>query len=449
LRVNNRLTDPIVVTSGTPEGSINSPEIFSIVYKVILDKLGIEELPSDMSKIDPKKVYYVIYADDLTFLSMDLSALGRTAEAFEDECVEFDLAMNRPKSKWMAFLPPNPTAGVFECEELSVSVHGEMLENVDTFTYLGYDLDCDLDDKAHTAKLNKRLLQAARATGQLLRDMKCGDLKSLKKYWVTLVMSQLYGSIFVDESDLEVDKAVGTFVKSALNLPHSFPHVVCEVLLGVRSARRVVLEQRMRFLLKVEGRLDSPVFSALLVDRGVLFRMGVGLNAMLASTLTYLDVLPTADYRVLFQNLIRALEQRDLADRSTRLLSACGRAFWTELLSDGMLPNALCSALCTLHYEQSRIVFLFLVDALRWTAFTSIQKCAACDEQFTSSHFFLCDRPFLSGQEWSIFLALCHNESWDEAIEHIFAVLKRWATGTSLFKPLFVLHVLEFVPSSD
>jgi hypothetical protein len=38
LRVNGRLGDPVVVTSGTPEGSINSPDIFNVVYAEILKK---------------------------------------------------------------------------------------------------------------------------------------------------------------------------------------------------------------------------------------------------------------------------------------------------------------------------------------------------------------------------------------------------------------------------
>jgi hypothetical protein len=416
--------------------------LFSIVYKVVLDRLGIEELPTDFSKIDPHKVYYVIYADDLTFLSLDTVALREVANEFAVECEEFDLEVNRPKTKWMVFLPPEYEAGLEL--DLEMSIMGEEIGNVDVFTYLGFDLDCELSDDGHAQKLNKRLLQAARATGQLLRDMKCSDLNSLRKYFVTLVMSQLYGSIFVNESQLEVDKAAGIFFKTALNLPPSFSHVLCVIFLGVRDVRRVVMEQRLKFLLKVEARPNSPVFSALLVDRCTLMPRGAGLNARLAASFTPLDVLLTTDYREHYSRLLHALEAKILRERVSVLLSAEGRAFWTELLIDGMFPVDLAKAVSCLHYEQARIMFLFLADGLRWSAMSCVQECASCKAPFTTSHFFLCDRPFLSGQEWSVLVRLCQEGLWTDMIELVFKTLKLWATQTSLFKPLFILHVLEF-----
>ncbi len=442
LRVNNRLSDPITVTSGTPEGSINSPELFSIVYKVVLDRLGIEELPSDLSKIDPKKVYYVIYADDLTFLSLDTVALKNTANEFAKECEEFDLEVNRPKTKWMVFLPTGHETRVEL--DLEMSILGERIENVDIFTYLGFDLDCELTDKGHVQKLNKRLQQSARATGQILKDMKCADLASLRKYFVTLVMSQLYGSIFIDDSRLEVDKAAGIFFKTAVSLPQSFLHVLCAIFLGVHDVRKVVFEQRLRFLMKVEARPNTPVFSALLVDRCMLMSLGVGLNARLAVTLNSLDVLPTIDYREQYSCLRQALELKIVREHASVLLSAEGRAFWTELLSDGMFPKDLANVVSSLHYEQARIMFLFLADGLRWSAMTCVQDCVSCKTPFTTAHFFLCDRPFLSGQEWSILMSLCQQGAWLDMIDLVFKTLKLWATQTSLFKPLFILHVLEY-----
>jgi hypothetical protein len=75
LRINGRLSDSFPVTSGTPEGSINSPEIFIIVYEAVLEELEIEELPEDLMKIERGKVYYIIFADNLSFF---LSRLGAT-----------------------------------------------------------------------------------------------------------------------------------------------------------------------------------------------------------------------------------------------------------------------------------------------------------------------------------------------------------------------------------
>jgi hypothetical protein len=259
-----------------------------------------------------------------------------------------------------------------------------------------------------------------------------------------MVMSQLYGSIFVDDTRLDVDKAAGIFFKTALSLPHSFPHVVCVLFLGIRDIRRVVLEQRLRFLLKVEARPNSPVFSALLLDRCVLMPLGVGLNARLTVTLLSLDLLPTTDYREHYSSLMQALELKIIRERTSALLAAEGRSLWTELLSDGTFPKELASVVSSLHYEQARIMFLFLSDGLRWSSLSNVQNCASCKIPFTISHFFFCDRPFLSGQEWAILVSLCQQRAWSDVIDLVFKTLKSWVTQTSLFKPLFSLHVLEF-----
>jgi hypothetical protein len=85
--------------------NIGSPEIFAMVYKVLLEELDIHELPDDPAQIDPTKVYYVVFADDLSFLFVDLQMLGRRAEEFKTRCAIFDMPMNAAKSKWMVFLP--------------------------------------------------------------------------------------------------------------------------------------------------------------------------------------------------------------------------------------------------------------------------------------------------------------------------------------------------------
>jgi hypothetical protein len=76
LRVNGRITKPFLVTSGTPEGSILSPEAFSLLFKMVLDALGVEELLDDLSKIDPSRIYYIAFADDLALFSFDLKVLA-------------------------------------------------------------------------------------------------------------------------------------------------------------------------------------------------------------------------------------------------------------------------------------------------------------------------------------------------------------------------------------
>jgi hypothetical protein len=437
------------VTSGTPEGSINSPELFNLVYRVVLGKLGIEELPTDYNEIDPHKVYYVVFADDLTFVSLNLRRLEQVANDFKREGAAFDLEVNAGKTKWMMFVPPDPKQSTGLCNPLELRLDNEVIENVDTFVYLGFELDCHLDDKAHIKRVSDRLMKAARATGQILRNMKCASLISLRKYFLTLVNSHLYGTLFVDVDLLDWARAVGVFIRSAFALPHSFPSSICVAILGLRSIRSKVTEERMRFMLRIEGKRGSPLFAALVHDRCFLMPLGYGLNDQFGKVLSSLDILCTLDYRPHYSKILQAVEAADMSGRNQALLGTGGRAFWTEVSSTGWLPIGLVSILSKLPTEEVRSFLLFLADSLRWTAFMSPNPCPFCAKEYLSSHFFCCaSAPFLTGREWDTFIALCRNEAWQDVVEVWFAVMKRWTT-TSVFKPQFTLSILEFVPEPD
>ncbi len=192
LRVNGKLTDSFPVTSGTPEGSINSPEIFAIVYKAVLQKLDIHELPTDFRLIERGKVYYIVFADDLSLFSLDLQPLEERTNEFDTECVDFHMKLNRAKSKWMAFLPETAPPDLPERSQWKISVGGELLENVEEFVYLGFKLDVKLNDNAHTRMVKERYIRAAQVTGQLMRDLQCVNLLNLRQFFLSRFPSALW-----------------------------------------------------------------------------------------------------------------------------------------------------------------------------------------------------------------------------------------------------------------
>jgi hypothetical protein len=259
-------------------------------------------------------------------------------------------------------------------------------------------------------------------------------------------MSQLYGVIFVDETLIEFSRAVGIFVRTALSLPAAFPNVVCVAMLHVKSLEQVVLEQRMKFLLKLEGDVEGPSFSALLHDRCCLMPAGVGLSARLGTQLQRLDVLPTVDYREAFSNLLQAIRTKSSVDIRASLLASSGRALWTELEVDGHIAQDLAAEMANLPYEQSRVLMLFFAGMLRWTALKTERKCQACSGQFTSSHFFSCDQAFLSGGEWSTLIVLCQNTAWSDVIRFIFEVLDGSNTRTCFVRVLHCVFSNFFRP---
>jgi hypothetical protein len=158
--------------------------------------------------------------------------------------------------------------------------------------------------------------------GKLVRDMRCTNPVTLRKFFLSLVFSQLYGVIFVRETEVEFERGVGIFFRTAMGLPETFPSVVALGFMGIKHVSMFVLEERSRFFLKLEGKVDSPGFSALVMDRCVLFPNGHGLNSLYGSHLVSCGILRTMDYRHHYQQMSVAIKGGLDAAHLTELLGA-------------------------------------------------------------------------------------------------------------------------------
>jgi hypothetical protein len=234
-------------------------------------------------------------------------------------------------------------------------------------------------------------------------------------------------------------------VKISLGLPDLFPYVVAVSLLGVKNVALFQTEQRIKLLSRWENNRDSPVFDALFVDRAFLFPCSVGLNAALGETLGTLDLSRTLDYRSHTPVIISQLQARIDMERRERLLMTEGRVFWTEFGECGTMPLGLKQALSQVSFEVARILFLLLGDSLCWSALKSpSRKCPHCSSKFTTEHFFSCQRFFAQDAGWRTFVALSRTDAWEDFLDFVMTVLKKWVLETPLFRPTFRLHVQEY-----
>jgi hypothetical protein len=354
------------------------------------------------------------------------------------------MLLNAGKTKWMVFLPETIPDEPLDVARWRIEIDGVAVENVDEFVYLGFRLDVALNDDAHVKMINDRFIKAAQVTGRLMNELRCVNLTNLRRFFVSLVFSQLYGLIFVDEKRIDFARGVGIFMRASLGLPSSFPHVVAAASLGVKHISMFQLEQRTKFLARWENGEKYPVFEMLCGDREVLFPLGVGLNARLGMVLGSMDFLVTLDYTCHFQLIRAALEAKLSSEHRGQLLMVEGRAFWTELSEDGYLCPDLKTVLSRLSHESLRIFVLFAADMLCWTALKQpTRSCRVCDAKFTSAHFFTCSRFFDQERGWAVLVGLMRSESWVDMMDYIFDVLRRWVTDTTLFKPSFRLQVME------
>jgi hypothetical protein len=278
-----------------------------------------------------------------------------------------------------------------------------------------------------------------------MRDLQCVSLINLRRFFLSLVFSQLYGLIFVDEGQVEFERGVGIFFKRSLGLQDSFPHVVAMAMLDIKHVSVFQFEQRSKFLLRWEKQERYPVFEALAADRIDLFPRGVGLNAKYGEMLHSLDLLRTFDFSEHYREIKTKLEARVGTRHMEGLLAAEGRAFWTILAPGGHLSNPLKQVLSRLAFECLRIVCQFLADTLCWTALRRPNRsCPFCKQKFTMAHFFSCPHFPTQNCAWTVFVEFCRVEAWEDVIDLIFYVLQTWVTSTDLFRDDFRLHVLEF-----
>jgi hypothetical protein len=178
----------------------------------------------------------------------------------------------------------------------------------------------------------------------------------------------------------------------------------------------------------------------------VLFPKGVGLNSQLGQVFVDHGISRTIDYTTHAHEIVPKLTAAIETERRTRLFSAEGRAFWTELGEDASLPPGFKQVLARLLFEANRIVTLLLADCLCWSALKRpLRLCPFCKEKFTTFHFFACPQFFRNEQGWKILVGLCRAESWEDVPDFIFTVLAKWVSETSVCRADFRLHVSEYV----
>jgi hypothetical protein len=190
LKINNKLTRVFFVNRGRKEGGINSPRIFNTVYAQVLKRLAISHFPANPRDFDPRRVYYLIFADDLVLISGDLKELERMTNELDHELGDVGMKVNAGKCKWMAYLPRILDPRTLSLPlDLSIRNHGSIIENVEEFKYLGFVTSFDLSHAKHRKARTVLMLLAARFTGKLMKSLEIKNFRSLKAYFHTLVGS--------------------------------------------------------------------------------------------------------------------------------------------------------------------------------------------------------------------------------------------------------------------
>jgi hypothetical protein len=449
LKINNKLTNIFFVNRGTKEGGINSPRIFNTVYAHVLNKLNITSFPSNVSDFDPRKVYYLIFADDLVLLSGDLGLLERCTNDLDDALADVGMSVNAKKCKWMAYLPRNLNLdSVLWPSRFAINHRGVLIENVDDFRYLGFQTRFDLAHTQHTNARVALLSLAARLTGRLLRSLEITSFRSLRAYFYSLVGSQLYSLSVYNFAELEYDRAIKQFLQECFNLPSSYPMVVAKFFLGIDDLVMQAFRARTNFFTRVLISQNSNAsLCAMGIDRGSLFPLGIGWNAAFQNLLG--DLLDFSSLDLSSPSVVFAARSElatALLQRRRERFRTSSSSFILDLFPSLSISPAFVEHLSEIPHESIRVVLIFFANMLQYTYFrSSTINCAFCNENISSRHLFDCSGISINPVcDWSAFVSDFHEEDYQSALDRLFLVIQRWSVVTNRFQPTLTTRLEEY-----
>ncbi len=450
LCINGGLTRNIFVNKGTKEGGINSPSIFNTAYESVLRKLDLKPFPDSLENFNTSAVYYLVFADDLVLLSANLSRLESVTRDLDRELRTLSMEINTDKSKWMMFLPTNPST-VPVASDLRLILNGIDLELVDEFTYLGFTIDCYGNMKTHAKKKTELMMLAARTVGKLFCQLEVSDLRSLRAYYYSLVGSQLYDHSCVTFSGQDVKRAQKIFLQEVFNLPDSFPIELASILLGVQDPQLMVFTARSRFITHLASSQTAVASAqAMLLNRTLLLPRGVGWNHELFAAVPSIPQISStnltspSEIAGLRENLTQAIQEERISTIRT------SRAFphVLEFFPSGAVNSSFGQFLGQIPFESSRIIIIFIGNLSRFSLLSTPDRaCPFCNQTLYSSHFFTCTRfpwEFQNALTWQNLVHLFVNRDWRQAASYLFQAFRQWDRITNIFRPGFRDRVTSY-----
>ena len=203
-----KLSPPFDIRCGVKQGCVLAPTLFSMYMAAMLMKLRrVDEHGISVryrhdgslfnlsrlrarSKTSSSVVLELQYADDAAAPASSEENLQSTVDAFVNAYELFGLRVSIKKTKVLAQVPPN-----YPNPPLNVRIHGELVEQVNRFTYLGSVLD---DGASLEHDLENRIKAAYSAFGRLGRRVfynhELTTRTKLMVYRAVVLPTLLYGS---------------------------------------------------------------------------------------------------------------------------------------------------------------------------------------------------------------------------------------------------------------
>jgi hypothetical protein len=131
VRHSSKMSDPIISNVGLKQGDPSSPILYMLFVNDILESINSDI--QNLFSIDTIKLFTILYADDTVIFSLSPDSLQSMLNDIQTYCQTWGLKINTSKTKVVIFEKGRHTYHNFY-------LNNEILENVNSFKYLGVEL---------------------------------------------------------------------------------------------------------------------------------------------------------------------------------------------------------------------------------------------------------------------------------------------------------------------
>ena len=151
VKTGNTMTNSFNSEIGVYQGDVLSPLLFNLYVNGIVQCFN---ETCESPKLDSTPVNCLLYADDIVIISTSQEGLQNSMNKLNMYCKSWDLKVNTEKTKAMVFSKRK------EKTYTNVTYEGKSIQTVDTYRYLGVQLNCNGKFDTTKSDLSKRGLKA-------------------------------------------------------------------------------------------------------------------------------------------------------------------------------------------------------------------------------------------------------------------------------------------------